>query len=130
ASARGFLELAGEQPLGIAVGDALGLILGKLREPAAIALHDGVVADPPFVDPGIGAEQEAVGVTSEELAPLGRKLAAALAEAAAPPGPAAVGKPPHQLGIGLHQLSPPPRRRREPGMRPDDLGAAIVREQN
>src|SRR5262249_49571045 len=124
ASARGFLELAVEQPLGIAVGDALGLILGKLRKPAAIGLHDGVVADPAFVDPGIGAEQEAVGVTSEELAPLGCKLAAALADAAA------VGKLAHQIGIGLQQLSHPPRRRRESGMRPDDLGAAIVREQN
>src|SRR5690349_15722513 len=81
--ARALLDLAAEQPLGIAVGDALGLILGKLRKPAAVGLHDGVVAEPAFVGPGIGAEQEAVGVTSEELAPLGRKLAAALADAAA-----------------------------------------------
>ena len=63
-------------------------------------------------------------MTSEELAPLGRKLAAALAEAAA------VGKLAHELGISLQQLSHPPRRRRESGMRPDDLGAPIVREQN
>src|SRR5258708_5795446 len=107
-----------------AVGDALGLILGKLRKPAAVGLHDGVVAEPAFVDPGIGAEQKAVGVTSEELAPLGRKLAAALADAAA------VGKLAHELGIRLQPLAHPPRRRRESGMRPDDLGAPIVREQN
>src|SRR5215468_2682766 len=72
-----------EQPLGIAVGDAPGLLLGKLRQPAAIGLHDGVVAEPALVDPGIGAEQEAIGMTSEELAPLGRKLSAALTKAAA-----------------------------------------------
>src|SRR6516165_1456300 len=125
AAARGLLDPAAEQPLGIAVGDALGLILRKLRKPAAVGLHDGVVAEPAFVDPGIGAEQEAVGVTSEELTPLGRKLAAAaLADAAA------VGQLAHQLGISLQQLSHPPRRRRESGMRPDDLGTAIVREQN
>src|SRR5262245_65994547 len=65
ASARGLLDLAAEQPLGIAVGDAFGLILGKLRQPAALGLHDGVVAEPALVDPGIGAEQEAIGMTSE-----------------------------------------------------------------
>src|SRR6516165_4357157 len=124
ASARGLLDLAAEQPLGIAVGDAFGLILGKLRQPAAIGLHDGVVAEPALVDPGIGAEQEAIGMTSEELAPLGRKLAAAFADAAT------VGELAHQLGIGLQQLPHPPCRRRKSGMRPDDLGAAIVREQN
>src|SRR5215468_2666784 len=103
ASARALLDPAAEQPLGVAVGDALGLILRQLRKPAAVGLHDGVVAEPAFVDPGIGAEQEAVGVTSEELAPLGRKLAsAALADAAA------VGKLAHQLGISLQQLSHPP----------------------
>src|SRR5215471_10851771 len=124
ASARGLFDPAAEQPLGIAVGDALGLIRGKLREPAAVGLHDGVVAEPALVDPGIGAEQEAIGMTSEELAPLGRKLAAALTDAAA------VGEFAHQLGIYLQQLPHPPCRRRKSGMRPDDLGAAIVREQN
>src|SRR5215475_15587020 len=123
ASARGF-DLAAEQPLSVAMGDALGLVLGKLRKPAAVGLHDGVVAEPALVDPGIGAEQEAIGMTREELAPLGRELAAALADAAA------VGELAHQLGICLQQLPHPLRRRRESGMRPDDLGAAIVREQN
>src|SRR5262245_36702786 len=124
ASARGLLDLAAEQPLGIAVGDAFGLILGKLRQPAAIGLHDGVVAEPALVDPGIGAEQEAIGMTSEELAPLGRKLAAAFADAAT------VGELADQLGVCLQQLPHPPCRRRKSGMRPDDLGAPIVREQN
>src|SRR5262245_20203849 len=123
ASARGF-DLAAEQPLGIAVGDALGLVLGKLRKPAAVGLHDGVIAEPALVDPSIGAEQEAIGMTGEELAPLSRELAAALADATA------VGKLAHQLGVCFQQLPHPPRRRRESGMRPDDLGAAIVGEQN
>src|SRR5215831_8560246 len=123
ASARGF-DLAAEQPLGVAMGDALGLVLGKLRKPAAVGLHDGVVAEPALVDPSIGAEQEAIGMTGEELAPLGCELAAALADAAA------VGELAHQLGICLQQLPHPPHRRRESGMRPDDLGAAIVSEQN
>src|SRR6516164_1227404 len=123
ASARGF-DLAAEQPLGVAIGDALGLVLGKLRQPAAVGLHDGVIAEPALVDPGIGAEQEAIGMTSEELAPLGRQLAAAFADAAT------VGELAHQLGVCLQQLSHPPCRRRKSGMRPDDLGAAIVREQN
>src|SRR5262249_60855307 len=83
ASARGLLDLAAEQPLGVAVGDAFGLILGKLRKPAAVGLHDGVVAEPRLVDPGIGAGEGAVGMTSEEFTPLGRKLAAAIADAAA-----------------------------------------------
>src|SRR5262249_26346486 len=112
------------QPLGVAMGDALGLVLGKLRQPAAGALPGGVIAEPALVDPGIGAEQEAIGMTGEELAPLGRELAAALADAAA------VGELAHQLGICLQQLPHPLRWRRESGMRPDDLGAAIVREQN
>src|SRR5262245_44832745 len=122
ASARGLLDLAAEQPLGIAVGDAFGLILGKLRQPAAIGLHDGVVAEPALVDPGIGAEQEAIGMTSEELAPLGRKLAAALTEAAA------VGEFAHQLGICLQQLPHPPCRRRKSGMRPDAASWKPARE--
>src|SRR5262245_19267039 len=100
------------------MGDALGLVLGKLREPAAVGLHDGVVAEPALVDPSIGAEQEAIGMTGEELAPLGHELAAALADAAA------VGELAHQLGIYLQQLPHPLRRRRESGMRPDK----IVRE--
>src|SRR5262245_54392407 len=124
ASAHGLLDLAAEQPLGIAVGDAFGLILGKLRKPAAVGLDDGVVAEPGLVDPGIGAEQKAIGMTSEEFAPLGRQLTTTLADAAA------VGEFAHQLGICLQQLPHPPCRRRESGMRPDDLGAAIVGEQN
>src|SRR6516165_8492040 len=123
ASARGF-DLAAEQPLGVAMGDALGLVLGKLRQPAAVGLHDGVIAEPALVDPSIGAEQEAIGMTGEELAPLGRELAAALAEATA------VGELAHQLGVCLQQLPHPPCRRRKSSMRLDDLGAAIVREQN
>src|SRR5262249_32325717 len=80
------------------MGDALGLVLGKLRKPAAVGLHDGVVAEPALVDPSIGAEQEALGMTGEDLAPLGRELAAALADAAA------VGELAHQLGVCLQQL--------------------------
>src|SRR5262249_31853055 len=51
ASARGSLDLAAKQPFGIAVGDTLGLLLGNLGEPAAVGLHDGVVAEPALVDP-------------------------------------------------------------------------------
>src|SRR5262245_39961323 len=77
------LNLAAEQPLGVAVGDALGLLLGKLREPAAIGLHDGVVAEPALVDPGVGAEQKAVGMTRKEVAPFGCELAITRGDAAA-----------------------------------------------
>src|SRR5499426_2073116 len=99
-----------EQPLGIAVGDAPGLLLGKLRQPAAIGLHDGVVAEPALVDPGIGAEQETIGMPGKELAPFAREPAVACGDAAA------VGELAHQRGIALEQLAHPPRRRRKTGM--------------
>src|SRR5262245_59057799 len=118
------LHLAAEQPLGIAVGDAPGLLLGKLREPAAIGLHDGVVAEPALVDPGVGAEQEPIGMPGEELAPFARELAIARGDAAA------VGELAHQRGIALEQLAHARRRRRKAGMGPDDLGLRIVPEQD
>ena len=46
------------------VRDASCLIFGQLREPLAIGLHDAVVGEPALVDPGIGAEQEAVGMAA------------------------------------------------------------------
>ena len=49
----------------------------QLREPLAIALHDRVVGEPALVDPGIGAEQEALRVAREQRTPVGRQLAAA-----------------------------------------------------
>src|SRR5262249_49690142 len=64
-----------------------------------------------------------IGMTGEELAPLGRELAAALADAAT------VGELAHQLGVCLQQLPHPLRRRRESGMRPDDLGVACEQNQ-
>src|SRR5262245_34525920 len=115
-------HFSAEQPLGVAVGDASGLLLGKLREPAAIGLHDGVVAEPTLVDPGVGAEQEAVGMPGEELAPFARELAIARGDAAA------VGELAHQRGIALEQFAHPRRRRRKTGMGPDDPGLGIVPE--
>src|SRR5262245_12065985 len=123
-SARGSLDLAAEQPFGIAVGDTLGLLFGNLGEPAAVGPHDGVVAEPALVDPSIGSEQESIRMTGEELAPFVREFAVALGNAAA------IGELAHQREIFL--LEPPYslRPRREPGVRPDDLGVPIVREQN
>src|SRR6185369_10353494 len=40
------LDLAAEQPLGIAVSDAACLVVGQLREPGTIGLHGVVVARP------------------------------------------------------------------------------------
>src|SRR5262245_66193584 len=65
ASARGF-DLAAEQPLGVAMGDALRLVLGKLREPAAVGLHDGVVAEPAVVAPSVGLGTQAEGILGQE----------------------------------------------------------------
>ena len=55
--------------------DALRLFLGQLREPAAVCLEDPVIGKPALVDPGIGAEQEALGVARKQDFPLRRELA-------------------------------------------------------
>ena len=52
-----------EQPQRIAACDPLRLIGRKLGEPSAIFLEDRVVAEPALIDPGVGAEQEPVGIT-------------------------------------------------------------------
>jgi hypothetical protein len=69
------LHLAAEQPLGIAVRDAPGLVFGELAEPVAVFAHQVVVLEPALVDPGVRADQEPVGVSAEQLAPFGRQLA-------------------------------------------------------
>ena len=65
------------------MADAPRLLLGKLRQPAAIGPHDCVVAKPALVDPCVRAEQEAIGMTGEQFSPLGGKLALAVGEPAA-----------------------------------------------
>src|SRR5262249_6828011 len=77
------LHLAPEQPLGVAGGDPLRLVGRQLREPAAIALHQPVIGEPALVDPGVGADQEAIGVFGEQRAPVGGELARAVGDAAA-----------------------------------------------
>src|SRR5712691_3642892 len=72
-----------EQALGVAAGDAFGLVGGKLRQPGAVGLEDAVVAKPALVDPGVGADQKAVGMECEKIAPLRGELARAVGDAAA-----------------------------------------------
>src|SRR6478609_1662643 len=55
----------------------------KLTEPATIPRHDLAVAFPALLDPGVGAEQEAVGMAFEQGAPFRRQLSAAVGDAAA-----------------------------------------------
>ena len=61
-------DLAAVDALGIAVGDEAGLLGGKLREPAAVLAKGLAIARPAAVDPGIGAEQEALGMFGEQVA--------------------------------------------------------------
>ena len=87
-----------EQPLRVAVGDVARLLGRKLREPGAVVLEDRVVAEPALVDPGVGADQEAVGMAREQVAPFARELARAVGDAAA------VGQLAPQRRILLEQL--------------------------
>src|ERR1041385_2405558 len=54
----------------------------QLREPATIARHNLAVGSPAFGDPGIGAEQETVGISLEQASPFGRKLPRPICDAA------------------------------------------------
>src|SRR5258708_1385361 len=77
------LDLAAVNPLGIAVRNQAGLFGRKLREPAAVVAHGVAVARPAAVDPGVGAEQEAVGMLGKQVAPFGREAPAAFGDATA-----------------------------------------------
>src|SRR6201988_4616276 len=55
----------------------------QLRQPGAIPRHDLAVAFPALVDPGVGAEQEAIGMALEQRAPFRRQFSAAIDDAAA-----------------------------------------------
>src|SRR5262249_23344561 len=106
------------------MGNALCLILGQLRQPVAIALDDAVVGKPALVDPGVRANQEAIGMALEKLAPCLRELAVRLGDAAA------VREFAQQRRMLIKQLAHARKRRREAGMRPNDLSLSIARKQN
>jgi hypothetical protein len=103
--------------------DSPGLVLGQLREPAAVFLHDAVVGKPALIDPGVRPEQETVGVACEDVAPAIRQRRA-IGDAAA------IRQLAHQAGKPRHQLLDPRRRRRESGVRPDDPRLGIMPEQD
>src|SRR6185295_2521436 len=117
------LHLPAKQPFGVAVRDALGLLRRQLRQPAAVFLEDAVIGEPALVDPGVGAEQETVGIACEQVAPFGRKLSPAFRDAAA------IGKLADQRRIAVEQLAHPRGRDRKSGMCPDDPRLGVVAEQ-
>src|SRR5215470_13489617 len=85
-------HLSAVDALSIPMRDARGLLCRQLPQPVAIARHDRAVARPALIDPGVGAEEEAVGIAGEQLAPFGR-YAAALGN------PAAIGQFHHQRRV-------------------------------
>ena len=58
-----------EQLLCVAEGDSFGHGRRQLRQPGPVFGHDAAVAVPALADPGVGAEQEAVGIALEQPLP-------------------------------------------------------------
>src|SRR6266849_9724752 len=112
-----------EEPLRVAKSDSLGGFARQLRKPGAVPGDDLSVSVPALGDPGVRAEQEAVGIFFEQAPPLRREPAVAAGAARA------IRELASQRGIALEIALELFRRGAEAGVRPDDFHFRVVREQ-